>query len=56
MSEIWVAFSYISDEAPKCWVSEGTRIDLPDGRRAEWVLGVAREIGNEALVVTASPG
>lgn len=33
MSEIWVAFSYVSDEAPKCWVSEGTRIDLPDGRQ-----------------------
>lgn len=34
----------------------GETFDLPDGRRAEWVLGVAREIGNEALVVTASPG
>lgn len=34
----------------------GETFDLPDERRAEWVLGVAREIGNEALVVTASPG
>lgn len=34
----------------------GTAFDLPDGRRAEWVLGVAREAGNEGLVVTASPG
>ena len=34
----------------------GTALDLPDGRRAEWVLGVARETGNDALVVTASPG
>ena len=34
----------------------GTALDLPDGRRAEWVLGVARETGSDALVVTASPG
>jgi len=34
----------------------GETFNLPDGRRAEWVLGVARETGNEALVVTASLG
>ena len=32
-SEIWVAFPYISNESPMCWVSEGTRIDLGDGRQ-----------------------
>ena len=33
----------------------GETFNLPDGRRAEWVLGVARETGNQSLVVTASP-
>ena len=37
-------------------LAPGEPFDLPDGRRAEWVQGVAREAGNEALVVTASPG
>ena len=33
----------------------GTALDLPDGRRAEWVLGVARAQALDGLVVTASP-
>jgi hypothetical protein len=32
----------------------GEAFDLPDGRRAEWVLGVARATAVEALVVTAA--
>jgi folate-binding protein YgfZ len=32
----------------------GEALDLPDGRRAEWVLGVARATALEALVVTAA--
>jgi folate-binding protein YgfZ len=35
--------------------SPGVALDLPDGRRGEWVLGVASETGVEGLAVTASP-
>ncbi len=32
----------------------GEALDLPDGRRAEWVLGVARENAGDGLVVTTA--
>jgi hypothetical protein len=36
-------------------LAPGEPCDLPDGRRAEWVMGVARESGLAALVVTVAP-